>query len=110
MIIGDLKALNSSDRDVLHSRNQSMISSMEFIRKLLLIPMAFGVIQVLIGLPGLLILIGIFPIIMGSVLIAASAWCRRRLAANIAIARTAYSQYVATLAPSIATGEALAVS
>jgi hypothetical protein len=65
--------------------------------------------RVLIGIPGLLVLIGIVPIIMGSVLIAASAWCRGRLAANIAIAQTAYSQYVATLAPSITTAEALAV-
>ena len=97
MMIGHLKAVNSSDRDVLHSRTQSMISSMELIRKLLFIPMAVGAIQVLIGIPGLLILVGIIPVTLGSLLLAASWWCRKRLADNIAIVQAAFARYIEAL-------------
>jgi len=97
MMIGHLKASNSTDRDVLHSRNQKMIANMELIRKVLLLPMVVAGIQILLGIPGLLILIGIFLIIIGSVLMSICVWCRKRLATNISIARAAYEQYMATL-------------
>ena len=97
MMVGHLKAANTTDRDVLHSRNQSMIASMELIRKLLFIPMAFGAIQVILGIPALILLVGIIPITIGSLLIAASWWCRKRLAENIVIAQESYARYIETL-------------
>jgi hypothetical protein len=102
MVVGYLKSANSTDRDVLHSKQQSLVSTMSLIRKLVIIPMIPATIWILIGIPALLVLVGIIPLILGSAVIYACLWCRRRLAANIVIAESAYSNYISMLTTSSA--------
>jgi hypothetical protein len=101
MMVGHLKTANSTDLDVLHSRHHSLISSMELTRTLLFIPMAFGAIQVVVGIPALILLVGIVPITIGSFFIGASWWCRKRLADNIVIAQESYARYIESLPSSV---------
>lgn len=99
MVVGHLKAANSTDLDVLHSRQKSLVSSLELWRKLAIVPMVPAGIWVLVGIPALLLIVGIVPLTMGSATIYGCVWCRKRMAANIAVAESAYAKYIATLNP-----------
>ena len=99
MVVGHLKAANSTDLDVLHSRQKSLVSSLQLWRKLAIIPMIPGGAWVLIGIPGLLLIVGIIPLTLGGATIYGCMWCRKRMAANIVVAESAYARYIATLNP-----------
>jgi hypothetical protein len=91
MVNGYLKAANTADPDVLHARHKNLVSSMELGRKLAFLPMALGGIWTIVGIPSLLVLVGFFLLPLGIAVIYGSVWCRKRLAANIAIANSAYA-------------------
>jgi hypothetical protein len=97
MAIGYLKAANTTDSDVLHSRHQNLVSSLEIGRKFAFVPMALGGIWTAVGIPALIFFIGFLLIPLGIALIYGSIWCRKRLAVNIAVANSAYAKHMSAL-------------
>ena len=90
MVIGYLKQANSTDQEVLRTRYMDMRSKMDLVRKLLLIPLAIGCLQLIVGIIGLIILVGIFLIFIGGLFAGVSWWARTRLRQYIVVLDAAY--------------------
>lgn len=94
MVIGYLKQANSTDQEVLRTRYMDMRSKMDLVRKLLLIPLAIGCLQLVVGIIGLIILVGIFLIFIGGLFAGVSWWARTRLRQNMVVLDAAYRDFL----------------
>jgi hypothetical protein len=101
IVIGYLKSAGTTDSDVLHSRHESLVSHMELGRKLAFLPMGLGCVWALAGVPLMFVLVGFLVLPLGLAVIYGSVWGRKRLAANIAVANSAYTKYLNTVRPNV---------
>ena len=94
MVIGYLKQANSTDQEVLRSRYMDLRSKMDLTRKLLLIPLAIGGLQIVVGIIGLIIIVGLVLLIPGGFFAGVSWWARTRLRQNMAVVDAAYREFI----------------
>lgn len=94
MVIGYLKQANSADQEVLRSRYMDLRSKMDLVRNLLLIPLAIGLLQIAVGIIGLIIIVGLVLLIPGGLFAGVSWWARKRLRQNMAVMDAAYREYI----------------
>jgi hypothetical protein len=93
MVSGYLKQAGSTDPEVVRSRYLDLTSRMELFRKLLLIPLAVGILQLVVGTIGIIILVGVFLWIPGIFFAGGAWWARNRLRQNLIVAETAYRDF-----------------
>ncbi|MDZ7637341.1 MAG: hypothetical protein U5J83_03665 [Bryobacterales bacterium] len=94
MVIGYLKQANSTDQEVLRSRYMDLRSKMDLVRKLLLIPLVIGCLQIAVGVIGLIIIVGVILLIPGGLFAGVSWWGRKRLRQNMAVLDAAYREFI----------------
>jgi hypothetical protein len=99
MVTGYLKQASSMDPEVVRTRFLDLKYRMELYRKLLLVPLTVGVLQLVVGTIGLIILVGVLLWIPGGFFAGGAWWARNRLRQNIVVAEAAYRDFYPATAP-----------
>ena len=94
MVIGYLKQANSTDPEVLRSRYMDLRSKIDLMRKLMWIPLAIGCLQIVVGIIGLIIIVGIVLLIPGGFFAGVAWWARTRLRQNMVVVDAAYRDFI----------------
>lgn len=93
MVVGYLKEGGVTDPDIIRSRFMALRSKLDLYRMLALIPIVMGCLQIVAGIIGLIILIGVFLLLIGGFFLGGGLWLRSRLTKNLQAATEAYREY-----------------
>lgn len=97
MVVGYLKEGGVTDPDIIRSRFMALRSKLDLYRLLSLIPIVMGCLQIVAGIIGLIILVGIFLLLIGAFFLGGGLWLRSRLTKNLRAATDAYRDYTSEL-------------
>lgn len=93
MVIDYLRSAESGDPEAVRTRYLHLDSKMKLYRKILMVPLVLGCIQMAVGAIGMIVIVGVLLLVPGIAFTAISWWARNRLRQNLIVAETAFRDF-----------------